>query len=99
MYRGHTGFEPVPRKPQKMSSPRGPLERKHPDLQRAHGNLDVKDVIQARFGGEHHVKTLLRKTQARTVEALWTTIGALLDQFSSGECKNYIRHCGYCQSG
>ncbi len=45
------------------------------------------------------LKTLLRKAQARTVEALWTTIGSLLDQFSSGECENYIRHCGYCQSG
>ncbi len=45
------------------------------------------------------LKTLLRKAQARTVEALWTTIGSLLDQFSSAECENYIRHCGYCQSG
>ena len=45
------------------------------------------------------LKTLLRKAQARTVEALWSAIGALLDQFSSGECENYIRHCGYCQSG
>ena len=44
------------------------------------------------------LKTLLRKAQARTVEALWSTIGALLDQFSSSECERYIRHCGYCQS-
>jgi transposase len=45
------------------------------------------------------LKTLLRKAQARTLDTLWKTIGALLDQFSSSECENYIRHCGYCQSG
>lgn len=45
------------------------------------------------------LKTLLRKAQARTLETLWRTIGSLLDQFSSGECERYIRHCGYCQSG
>lgn len=45
------------------------------------------------------LKTLLRRTQARTVEALWTAIGLLVDRFSPGECENYIRHCGYCQSG
>ena len=45
------------------------------------------------------LKTLLRKAQARTVEKLWNTIGSLLGQFSGGECENYIRHCGYCQSG
>ena len=45
------------------------------------------------------LKTLLRKTQARTVEALWTAVGSLMDRFSLGECENYIRHCGYPQSG
>lgn len=45
------------------------------------------------------LKTLLRKAQARTVEALWSVMGSLLGQFSSGECENYIRHCGYCTSG
>lgn len=45
------------------------------------------------------LKALLRKAQARTLDTLWKTIGALLDQFSSSECENYIRHCGYCQSG
>ena len=45
------------------------------------------------------LKTLLRKTQARTVEALWTAVGALMDRFSPDECEHYIRHCGYCQSG
>ena len=42
------------------------------------------------------LKLLLRKTQARTVEVLWTAIGSLLDLFSPGECENYIRHAGYC---
>jgi hypothetical protein len=28
-------------------------------------------------------------------EALWTTIGELLDAFSTAECQNYIKNCGY----
>ena len=44
------------------------------------------------------LKTLLRSTQARTLESLWTSIGSLLERFGLDECKNYIRHCGYCQS-
>lgn len=45
------------------------------------------------------LKALLRKAQARSLDTLWRVIGTLLDQFSSSECENYIRHCGYCQSG
>ena len=45
------------------------------------------------------LKTLLRTTQARTLETLWSAIGLLLDRFSPDECGRYIRHCGYCQSG
>lgn len=41
------------------------------------------------------LKRLLRKAAARTVEALWDTIGRLLDCFSPEECRNYIRHAGY----
>ncbi|MPR12644.1 IS630 family transposase [Microvirga tunisiensis] len=41
------------------------------------------------------LKALLRKAGARTKEALWTTIGELLDAFSSDECRNYLRNCGY----
>jgi transposase len=40
-------------------------------------------------------KALLRKAGARTKEALWGTIGKLLDEFSSEECQNYLRNCGY----
>ena len=45
------------------------------------------------------LKGLLRKTQARTVDALWSAIGSLLDRFGTAECEHYIRHCGYCGSG
>ena len=45
------------------------------------------------------LKTLLRKAQARTLEALWSAVGALLDLFGPSECERYIRHCGYCQLG
>ena len=41
------------------------------------------------------LKALLRKAAPRSREALWKTIGASLDQYSSTECANYIRHCGY----
>jgi transposase len=41
------------------------------------------------------LKALLRKAAARTREALWTTLGALLDHFSPDECQNYLANCGY----
>lgn len=44
------------------------------------------------------LKALLRKTAARTKDALWEAFGALLEQFGSTECARYIRHCGYGQS-
>jgi len=44
-------------------------------------------------------KRLLRDAAERTVEALWQTIGRLLDRFKPQECENYIRHCGFTQSG
>ena len=40
------------------------------------------------------LKTLLRTTQARTLETLWSAIGSLLDRFAPDECARYIRHCG-----
>jgi transposase len=45
------------------------------------------------------LKRLLRDAAERTVEALWQTIGRLLDRFTLQECANYIRHCGFAQSG
>lgn len=41
------------------------------------------------------LKHLLRKTKARTVDALWTAIGQLLDNFQPEECANYITNSGY----
>lgn len=41
------------------------------------------------------LKTLLRKTAARTVDALWAAIGKLLDAFSPQECSNYLTNSGY----
>jgi transposase len=45
------------------------------------------------------LKAMLRKAQARTVDALWNAIGFLLDRFAPDECERYICHCGYCGSG
>jgi transposase len=41
------------------------------------------------------LKALLRKAQERTVDGLWSFLGRALDLFSSEECRNYFRHCGY----
>jgi transposase len=41
------------------------------------------------------LKALLRKAAARTKEALWTTIGELLDCFPAEECRNYLSNRGY----
>jgi transposase len=41
------------------------------------------------------LKALLRKAAARTKDALWTTIGTLLEHFTPDECANYFKSCGY----
>ena len=41
------------------------------------------------------LKALLRKAAKRTVDALWTEIGALLNEFSPTECQNYLAASGY----
>ena len=41
------------------------------------------------------LKALLRKAAARTKEALWSTIGKLIDTIPASECANYLRNCGY----
>ena len=40
-------------------------------------------------------KTLLRSAAARAVDQLETVIADCLDQFTTSECRNYFRHCGY----
>lgn len=44
------------------------------------------------------LKTLLRKAAKRTVEATWTCIGSLIDQFPPDECAAYLRHAGYAST-
>lgn len=41
------------------------------------------------------LKTLLRKAEARSVEAVWKRIGVLLNRFQPAECANYLRNSGY----
>lgn len=41
------------------------------------------------------LKALLRKAEARTVEALWQTIGSLVGTFSPTECQRYFDAAGY----
>lgn len=41
------------------------------------------------------LKSLLRKAAARTRDALWDTIGNVLDAFSPAECRNYLENSGY----
>ena len=41
------------------------------------------------------LKALLRTAAARTREALWDTIGALLEACTPAECQNYITNSGY----
>jgi transposase len=41
------------------------------------------------------LKAMLRKAAARSLEALWNTVGSLLECFSSAECRRYFRHAGY----
>jgi len=41
------------------------------------------------------LKALLPKAAARTRDALWDTIGHLLDAFSPAECRNYLENSGY----
>jgi transposase len=44
------------------------------------------------------LKALLRKTAARSVEALWRAIGNLLSAFTPQECANYLIHAGYAST-
>ena len=41
------------------------------------------------------LKALLRKAAARTREALWDSIGALLNAFTPAECQTYLANSGY----
>ena len=41
------------------------------------------------------LKALLRKAAARTRDALWETIGVLLESITAAECRNYLVNSGY----
>lgn len=41
------------------------------------------------------LKWLLRSAAERTVDALWSRLGKVLDRFPAHQCRNYFRHCGY----
>ncbi len=43
------------------------------------------------------LKALLRKAAQRSIDALWNTIGSILDQFPPEECQNYSRNSGHVQ--
>ena len=57
-------------------------------------SLDLNPIEQA-FA---KLKALLRKAAERFVEALWRTIGRLLDRFTTEECRNYFENAGYASS-
>ena len=40
-------------------------------------------------------KRLIRSAKERAVEALWSTCGKALDEFSESEMRNYFKHAGY----
>lgn len=44
------------------------------------------------------LKALLRKAEPRSREALWQSIGGIVQSFTAQECSNFLAHCGYAQS-
>ena len=44
------------------------------------------------------LKTLLRKADARSIEATWKHIGVLLDRFTAEERANYLVNAGYASA-
>ena len=41
------------------------------------------------------LKTILRSAAVRVIDQLENTIAQSLERFTSTECRNYFRHCGY----
>jgi transposase len=41
------------------------------------------------------VKARLRAAELRTIDKIETFFGTVHDEFSTDECRNYLRHCGY----
>jgi len=51
---------------------------------------------QSDRAGFAKLKTLLRKTNPRTIEATWRDIGDLLDRFAPEECANHLAKRRLC---
>ncbi len=45
------------------------------------------------------LKQLLCAEAPRSIEALWSAVGRLLNRFTPAECANYLAHDGYRRSG
>jgi len=45
------------------------------------------------------LKAMLRAKALRTVDGLWNALGPITDCVSPEECKNFLRHAGYSESG
>jgi transposase len=41
------------------------------------------------------VKARLRAAELRTIDKIGAFFGRVQDEFPPGECRNYLRHCGY----
>jgi len=41
------------------------------------------------------LKHWMRTAAARTRDALWRTVGTVLNRFKSDECRNYFKNAGY----
>jgi transposase len=45
------------------------------------------------------LKAMLRAMAVRSVDELWKALGSVIGCVSPAECRNFIRHAGYFQSG
>ena len=76
-----------------------PARRVRPSSHEAHPwwalSPVLSDLVVRGLGDRARLKAILRKTAARSVEALWTAVGTLLDRFSPRQCARYFRHAGY----
>ena len=66
-----------------------------PDLNRPCGDCTQSPVGQWIEMAFSKLKTLIRKSAARTYDELWRTAGPVCDLFSPQECANYLEAAGY----
>ena len=97
------GADPEPRRHRRHGQPRQPQRQGGaPPIRAAGAKLfflppyspDLNPIEQV-FA---KIKTLLRKADARTIEATWRGIGRLLDHFTPQECANYLANAGYASA-